>query len=304
MTARIAFHIGYHKTASTWFQREAAPRHPGVRMLFTGEPWRDPLLRELVLTPRRSFDAAATRRLFDERMDEIRAPDTGIVIGSEERLSGHAASGGFDTFEIAERIAAVIPEAMIFAVVREQVDMIESEYLQLLQEGSSAGLDAYLEFQPTLSNAPGFDLGQYEYDRLADHYVRLFGPTRHRLFEFRAFCADPRGFLDELAGYLEIEPWPQLSGDILHRKVNPTLPRRLLGVRRFLNHFERRPLNPYPVVSIRPFWRGPLWWAASRLPPRRRSLLQTDTRTALHARYHDSNERLAEHHGIRFDSRG
>src|SRR5690349_1191325 len=173
ITARIAFHIGYHKTATTWFQRAAMPAHPGIRPLFTDQPTTDPLLVELVLTPRHSFDADRARAALAARLAELDVPDGGIALGSQERLSGHAATGGFDTFDIAERIRATAPEAKIFAVVREQVGMVESEYLQLLQEGSLRGLDRLLRTTPTLSSMPVFDLRQYEYDRLADHYVEL-----------------------------------------------------------------------------------------------------------------------------------
>ncbi len=30
MSPKIAFHIGYHKTASTWFQEVAMPLHPQI----------------------------------------------------------------------------------------------------------------------------------------------------------------------------------------------------------------------------------------------------------------------------------
>lgn len=302
MNPRIAFHIGYHKTASTWFQREAIPRHPGVRMLFHGEPWRDPLIRQLVLTPRHAFDVGEARRLLERRLAELEVPKGGVAIGSEERLSGHAATGGFDTFEIADRIHAVAPDAQVFAVVREQVDMIESEYLQLLQEGGLADLDSLLDFQPTLSSMPGFDLGHYEYDRLADRYMELLGRDRVRLFEFRAFTSDPAGFLDRVADFLDITPWPELPDDVLHRRVNPTIPTQLLRLRRTMNHFERRPLNPHPLVNLGSRWRGPLWWAASRLPKRRRSLISAPRRTELRHRYSEPNARLAERHGITFSS--
>jgi hypothetical protein len=71
-------------------------------------------------------------------------------------------------------------------------------------------------------------------------------------------------------------------------------------MRRWLNHFERRPLNPYPLVSLPPVWRGPMWWLASRLPARRRPVIDAATRARLAARYTEPNERLAARHGIRF----
>jgi hypothetical protein len=296
---RIAFHIGYHKTATTWFQREALPRHPGIHPLVSAVG-NDPFLTEIVLRSDRAFDAAHARAVLDRRISELGVPADGTLVVSEERLSGHAATGGFDTFRIADRLAAVVPDALVFFVVREQVAMIESEYLQLVQEGSLASLRWLLDFTPRAATVPGFDLDHYEYDRLADHYGERFGRDRVRLFEFRAVTGDPRRYLDDVATFLGVEPWPALPPEVLGRRVNPGLPKRLVGVRRFMNHFERRPLNPHPVVSMHPFWRGPLWALASRLPARRRPLLDDATRATLRARYAPSNARLAERYGITF----
>jgi hypothetical protein len=300
VTPRVAFHIGYHKTASTWFQREALPRHGAIGRYLTDALGEDPFLHMLVLSSDREFDPNVARRRFEERILELDVPDDGIVIVSEERLSGHAATGGYDTFRIAERIAAVVPEAQVFFVVRDQVDMIESEYLQLIQEGSVAPLEWLLGFRPRAATVPGFELSHYEYDRLADHYTQLFGRENVRLFEFRAMTRDPRAFLDHVSDFLGIEPWPQLPEDVLTRRVNPTLPRRLLGVRRFFNHFERRPLNPHPLLALPPIWRGPLWWLASRLPARRRSLLDSKTQTMLREHFGASNLRLGTRYGVDF----
>jgi hypothetical protein len=184
--------------------------------------------------------------------------------------------------------------------VREQVGMVESEYLQLLQEGSLRGLDRLLRTTPTLSSMPVFDLRQYEYDRLADHYVELFGRDSYRLFDFDTLRADPRSYLDGVAQHLGIAPWPALADDVLRQRFNPTVPRRLLGLRRFLNHFERRPLNPDPVVAVAPVWRGPLWWLSAHWPGRPRPVIDATRAAELRERYRESNARLADRHGIAF----
>ena len=300
MAPRVAFHIGYHKTATTWFQRVALPRHPDIHIFLTQGFARDPFLRDIVFTPDRSFDAGHAKECFDRQIAELGVPDDGVVVVSEERLSGHAATGGFDAFRIAERLAQVVPDAKVFCGVREQLSMIESEYLQLLQEGSLARLNWLLDFEPLAASLPGFDLGHYEYDALADHYAELFGPGHVRLFEFSAMTGNPRGYLDEVSGFLEIDRWPALTDEELSRRVNRAVPRRLLGLRRFLNHFERRPLNPHPVVAFPPFWRGPLWWCAARLPARKRGLLDRAAQDRLRERYRDSNQRLAQRYGVEF----
>ena len=101
---RVAFHLGYHKTATTWLQREILPRHPAIRLFVEGSPHGSPFLQEIIGRSDRDFDPARARRSFDERVAELAVPDDGVVVVSAERLSGHAATGGYDTFRIARRL--------------------------------------------------------------------------------------------------------------------------------------------------------------------------------------------------------
>jgi hypothetical protein len=300
MTPRIAFHLGFHKTATTWFQREALPRHPAVGRFVPTSPMDSPFLVEILASPDRSFDPKRTRELLERRIAELAVPTDGVVVISAERLSGNAATGGYDAVRIANRLAAVAPEAKVFWVVREQVSMLESEYRQLVREGSPAKLRNFIQPAPGARMRVGFDPGQYEYDLLADAYARLFGAEQVRLFEFGALTADPGAFLDEVAAFLEISPWPSLPPEVLHARVNSSLPRRLMGVRRFMNHFERGGLNPFPVVAFRPVWRTPLGVLADRLPPPKTPFFDPEMQESLRARYRASNERLAERYGIVF----
>ncbi|HEY7439329.1 MAG TPA: hypothetical protein VIC35_08020 [Acidimicrobiia bacterium] len=297
--ARVAIHIGYHQTASTWFQQVVVPRHPMIRSWLTGAPANDPFLAEIIGCSDLGFDPSRARSRFEDRAAQLQVPHGGLLMISAERLSGDAASGGYDEVRIAERLASVLPDAKVFAVVREQVDMIESEYHRLVLEGLTASLPTLLESRPNWKTVV-FDPGHYEYDRLAGEYVRLFGAERFRLFEFCAMCAKPALFLTELADFLEIEPWPQLDDSDLTLRMNADAPRRLLGARRVLNNFQRSALNPYPVADVRPVWRSPLSALASRLPPPKAPLLDDEARARLRERFHHSNRRLAAEFGIEF----
>jgi hypothetical protein len=178
--------------------------------------------------------------------------------------------------------------------------MLESENRQLVREGSPAKLKQFVNPAQRTAMRVGFDLGHYEYDLLADAYARLFGSDNIRLFELGALTADPAAFLDQVAAFLAIGPWPQLPDDVLRKRVNRGLPRRLMGVRRFMNHFERGGLNPYPLIPLRPVWRTPLGVLAERLPEPTRPFFDAETEARLRERYRASNERLAERYGVVF----
>jgi hypothetical protein len=175
--------------------------------------------------------------------------------------------------------------------------MIESEYRQLVLEGATTRLSSLLTRPPSWSRVE-FDLGHYEYDRLADEYARLFGADRIKVFSFAAINADQAAFIGELADFLDVGPWPRVPASVLARRVNRGMSPRLLGLRRFLNHFERSPLNPDPVLALRPVWRSPLSALTARLPARARPLIDAATAEQLRDRYQASNARLHERYGV------
>src|SRR4051794_7076464 len=123
MAPPVAVHIGYHKTASTWLQREVFPRHARLHPYVEGRVWNDPFLRCIVAESDGEFDAGAARATYESgllRLGSLSGDD--VVVVSAERLSGHAASGGYDTFRIAERLHATLPSARVLMVVRNQID--------------------------------------------------------------------------------------------------------------------------------------------------------------------------------------
>ncbi len=63
---RPLVHIGYHKTATTWFQRRFYPRVAGRRYI------PQPIVRRALLTPHAlHFDLEAARRLLGDRLDDV-----------------------------------------------------------------------------------------------------------------------------------------------------------------------------------------------------------------------------------------
>jgi hypothetical protein len=289
MPQPVAVHIGFHKTATTWLQDEVFPRHGRLHPYVSGPVWDDPFLRCIVAESDREFDARRARETYEkglERLGTIRPGD--VVVVSAERLSGHAASGGYDTVRIARRLHATLPEARVLMVVRSQIDMIESEYRQLVGEGyrgpisSLWSTDAWKRVQ--------FDLGHYEYDTLVREYQQLFGGENVAVFSYEGVLAHRRAFLDRLAAFVGVEPF-ELGDDVGERDVHPGLPNRGIGLLRRLNHFRRTELNPFPIFNMGKWWRGPIV-AVARLLPRRRHLLPAAKRAELAERYREPNERL------------
>lgn len=202
----ILIHIGYHKTASTWFQKELFG--PGseqfVPLCERGNPRR--LGRKLVigddgyLLPPYSLHAKsfpeALRRAREHVADSGRTP-----VISEERLSGNPHASGFDGHRISERLAHHFPEARILCVVREQNDATLSHYRQYIRIGGTASLEGYLTAAYD-GRRPGFSPHHLRYMDLVQQYHRVFGPESLLVLPYEMFRERPEQFVERLGEFL------------------------------------------------------------------------------------------------------
>jgi hypothetical protein len=173
-SARPIVHIGYHKTATTWFQKAIWPSlasHDWVPRKVTQEALLNP--------PGMHFDRAEARRVLG--LDARTKP----VVLSEENLSGYIHNGGLHGLvgpEMARRIREVLPDTRIVIFIRNQPDVIRASYSQYVAGGGTYGLDKYLHTYDRVYGAlkapfkaPAFEWEHFEYDRLIALYDATFG---------------------------------------------------------------------------------------------------------------------------------
>jgi len=296
----LVFHIGYHKTGSSWLQQCYFRQHPEIALLSNSEqPWEDSFLSYLIATPDTDFDPETAKELLAERVRE--AGDAlaarKVLLISAERLSGHPFSGGYDNVRIARRIAAAFIDAKVICVVRNQRDMISSVYKQLVFEGYPGTLDQLMKLRSWKTTA--FNPAYFEYDKLILQYLRLFGEDRVCVFQYELMRQELDAFLGRLCRFLSIGyVEPQQASN----KVNPSLPDASIGMVRRLNYFRRSELYPFPVLDLGIGYRHlrrlaflvAKWMPWLSSPHNDRLLRELDTR------YSESNARLARLLGDEF----
>ncbi|HMZ72024.1 MAG TPA: sulfotransferase [Pseudomonadales bacterium] len=242
----LLFHIGYHKTGTSWLQQLFFPGHPAlVPLIDSAQPWNDPLMRALVAVSERSFDPVHARALLDARLLDARLLPGQVAVVSAERLSGHPYSGGYDSFAIARRLHAVAPQAKIVGLVREQRAMIRSVYKQMVAEGFTASLEEWLAMQPW-KGTRGFDWTYYEYDKLVQHYQELFGREQTLFLPHEWLRRERSLFLAELCAFCGVahqDEWPE-------QEVNSSLGAPGTALLRRLNRLRRSELNPDPCLVL------------------------------------------------------
>ncbi|MGH9920249.1 MAG: sulfotransferase, partial [Nitrososphaerales archaeon] len=245
---RIAVHIGFHRTGTTWLQNTAFCDHPGLFPFMGtssfGAIASSPFLREIVFTRESRFDATRARDAYRTQIESRAVSPTKVALISAERLSGNAASGGFDALRIARRLRDVLEDAKVFWILRHQADAIPSEYKALVRAGWPGSVRSTLAQEPRLRTV-GFHLAYWEYDSLASAYARLFGPERIKIIDYGEFTRRPRQVLDDLANFLEIDRWNLTDGQ-LSKRLNVSESDPQVRLRQRLNHWRRSELNPYP----------------------------------------------------------
>jgi hypothetical protein len=289
------FHVGMHKTGSTWFQKRFYPKVEGHRFIH-----RRIVRSELLTHSPLNFDPLRARVAL--------GLDEGLpAIICEEDLSGILHNGGLVSNYIAKEIArllhSIAPEGRVVLFVRSQTSMAASCYQQYLREGGTESVHHYLFPEDYLHlgklrplKVPRFDFSPFEYDRLVAHYDSLFGRERVFVFPQEALARDAEAFLHNFCRSLDIAMPPGID----LTPLNASYRAGLIPIARFLNLFTRRAVADKRVAVHIPYWypaRKLALEGANRLAvfgprPSARQLLGASTFEWIRQRFWKSNREL------------
>ena len=237
----VLFHVGYHKTATTWMQRQFFQRRFGFHGALSLDQ-----VAELITDPLPfDFDAARAGEVLEAQCDR-----TGLAnLVSNETLCGHPFYGGRDGPVFAGRIHAIAPNAKILLTIREQKKAITSTYMQYL---SRAGSLPPAEFFGESSEKFGyyyFNKRHFLYDRLVKHYMDLFGEGRVLVVTLESFVRDPGGVLGSIARFAGADP-SAVSSALPSRRVGESPVEAVAPVLRRINHFRRGAAKREAVLDL------------------------------------------------------
>lgn len=308
MTARCLVHIGYHKTATNWFQRSY---YPAVTN-------RTYVHRKRV---RAAFlDVHALEFSPDQAIAALEVGHTNGLILCEEELSGNLHNGGLQGFlskEVAYRLKATLPDADVAIFIRSQPDMICSVYKQYIKEGGTHSPRRYLYpfdrldphgFSP--KKTPYFSFQHFDYRLLIDHYRQVFGAERVHVFLYEEFSREPQRFMDDYARRFGLEV--DLAS-VPQSRLNVSNKRLSLWVARKMNHFSyRNVMDKRLILNIPGMYRlrhrlvAPLLdrFAFFSGPAGLRAILGDAIVQRIEERYRASNRALAHELGLPLDRWG
>jgi Sulfotransferase family len=192
------------------------------------------------------------RRQFRELIG--RASDSGRkAVVSSERLSGHALSGGYDSKDLAERLAEVFPDGRVLIVIREQREIMLSTYRQYVRAGGAWSLRKFLDPPvDTRVRIPLFDPSHFAYHRLIRTYQRLFEAERVLVLPYESFRSEPELFVSSVAGFAGVTLREELLEALpLEARPNLATSRAATRIKRAINRLAARTdVNPAPLMNL------------------------------------------------------
>lgn len=245
MQLRITFHVGLHKTATTWLQSIFFKQHPNICLLNDYEkPWSDEIIQYLVRNDRFSFSPEKFRHMVQDRIKSCAISDAEIYLISAERLSGHPLSGGYDREKIIQNIYSAYPDSKILVTVRNQVDLIRSTYQQLVKEGDTRKITEFLNSD--CWKKPCFNLDYYDFAKLHTLYNSYFEGDNLAFFFFEDLVENKTGFINDICAHLGTEFFIPTESD----RVNESIKGGKLEAIRILNHFRKSEYNHSPIINL------------------------------------------------------
>lgn len=248
ISQNILLAIGYFKTGSTWLDRHLF-QNPDSGFIWAGHG----SLRHQIVGPHPlAFDTAKCSEQIKKYLTA--QSDNKVPVIAMERLSGHPHSGAYDSKEIADRLAALFPNARILIVIREQKQMILSTYNQYVRASGCCSLKNYL----TLSQLPGykvplFSCNHFAYHLLIDYYQKLFGSDNVLVLPYEQFRTEPKSFVSQILAFNRIKDYAAIAETLTYdQRVNNSMSWIATMLMRSLNPLIMKPsqVNPSPLLPL------------------------------------------------------
>ncbi|MBB78569.1 MAG: hypothetical protein CL844_06160 [Crocinitomicaceae bacterium] len=241
---QIYFHIGFHKTGTTWLQNKLFLNTEHFNLINNHtHPWNDELMKYIITTHTNDFEKDKLLELIKPKIKKDK-----INIISAERLSGHPYSAGNDIKLIAEKIYKTFPSAKIIIVTRDYDSFIISTFKQIVKEGYPGSFQQYINrnqwFFPTTPKH------YFDHKNTVQLYKDLFNDQNILELNFNTFKSDKKIFLKSISKFIEKE----LNINITEHNhiVNKTYSNNRIRAIKFLNKFRKSEYNQYPIIILNP----------------------------------------------------
>lgn len=223
--SKTIVHIGFPRTASTWFQKSFFSKIENYTHVE-----RKIVQDKLIHPSSLSFKP-------EDFLNILPANDNLLI--SEEMITGRM-RGGFSNHlffkEFASRINACFPEAHYVVFLRSQPHLINSLYKLYVHRGGTYSLKRFLNVENKRQNNMLYSHEFLKYDLYLDYLSKLVSKERIHVFLYEEFLSNPSQLLEKLSKQLNLAI--DLSS-VNYKRENQSLGKSSLLIKRVLNSFSR-----------------------------------------------------------------
>lgn len=247
MPAPLLIHIGYHKTGTTFLQRDVFTREDFGFALGQG-PERLAATHEFVNREPVSFDPAVAYERFQPLLTyAAREAKTAVI--SDERLSSIPEAGRYYLPMMIDQLLETFGAFKLLVTIREQQAMTLALYRQAVRSGSVYPLSAFLGTgdEPPGWSAP-FKPSFFDYHAVYRYCVKRMGSTdRVCMLPYELLQHQPRDFLARIFTFCGVKGG-ESNNVVRNRGLKPATTEFIRWTNRMLVRNKLGPDQPWPVL--------------------------------------------------------
>lgn len=236
MGRRVLLHIGFHKTGTTYLQDHVFNRAEkgfcAPWTVFSGEA-----IEHFVVTHPARYDPQAVANEFFLAAERLGHSNT-IPVISHEDLCGYPVFRRYYGRDVAGRMHAAFPQAIVLIGIREQRSMLRSLYGQYIVQDGEWPISQFIGTgQERRGFVPICRLDHFEYHLLVDYYIGLFGKERVFVLPYELLKRKPVEYEQALHDFVG-------TGKRAQKALPPSNIGKgalTLAIRRRLNRFSKLP---------------------------------------------------------------
>lgn len=234
----VVLHIGLHKAATRFLQREVFANLQEERFLFN-PPDLIRALKRAIRFPGPDTYAA----VHHVAADAVRQAGERTLLVSDPTISGDMYSSHEDWRDNRDLVRELFPQARIIYFTRRQSDWLQSAYRQQLAKGAAVPIETFLNYRDGafqqrparfVGGARNTNAHDLRFLTLYVGYAAAFGAENVYLFRHEDLSRQPDAVYARLCEALDIPELPDLSARRRHNRAFSALAIRLFfpGVHR------------------------------------------------------------------------
>lgn len=215
-------HIGYHKTATSYLQKN----------LFIN--FKDTFYRVNQSEIRNTLILPSPLRYSNiDFLNLCKPANNKKVVISNEYLSSDIHRDDYRSMNNALRLKEALPNSKVIIGVREQFSMIKSSYSQYIKAKGSSKIEKYL-LDPITND---FKFKHLEYCDLVNYYRTLFGQENVLVLPYEVLNKNPQLYIETVLNFIEEKELLDKINFQVEQKVNSSFKPIILHIKRYLNPF-------------------------------------------------------------------